>query len=202
MALADAAALRGAEVTVIAANVMLPAPPGVNVIAVSSADELARRCAEGFEHCDVLLMAAAVADFRPAASRRAQAEEGPGRTGHRPGAHGGRARRPRRAPAPGQVIVGFAAEHGGGALSYAADKLERKRLDAIVVNDISQPGIGFETEENEVTILTRDGHARPVPREAKSLVASAILDEVIRLIDLTPDDEGIVGSLRDDVTVG
>ena len=147
-------------------------------------------------------MAAAVADFRPAApvEHKLKKDQGTPVIDLEPtedvlGALAARRR-------PGQVIVGFAAEHGGGALGYAADKLERKRLDAIVVNDISQPGIGFETEENEVTILTRDGHATPVPREAKSLVASAILDEVIRLIDLTPDDEGIIGSLRDDVSVG
>ena len=58
---------------------------------------------------------------------------------------------------PGQVLVGFAAEHGDGAVQYGRGKLERKRLDAIVVNDISTPGIGFDSNDNEVTILTADG---------------------------------------------
>ena len=79
--------------------------------------------------------------------------------------------------APGQTVVGFAAEHGDGALDYGAGKLERKRLDAIVVNDVSQPGIGFDTPDNEVTILTAAG-ATPVPKAGKDAVAAAILDAV------------------------
>jgi len=82
---------------------------------------------------------------------------------------------------PGQTIVGFAAEHGDRALAYAQDKLARKGLDAIVVNDISQPGIGFDTPENEVTILTAAG-ATPVPRASKDAVADAILDAVAPLL--------------------
>jgi phosphopantothenoylcysteine decarboxylase/phosphopantothenate--cysteine ligase len=80
-----------------------------------------------------------------------------------------------------QVIVGFAAEHGQDALELGRGKLERKRLDAIVVNDISREGIGFESEDNEVTILTVDGEQRDVPRSRKERVAAAVLDEVERL---------------------
>ena len=80
---------------------------------------------------------------------------------------------------PGQTIVGFAAEHGDGALAYAREKLARKRLDAIVVNDISRSDIGFDTVENEVTIVMPD-REQPVPRAPKGEVAAAILDAVAR----------------------
>ena len=81
---------------------------------------------------------------------------------------------------PGQVLVGFAAESGAGAVDYGRGKLERKGLDAVVVNDIAQPGIGFDTADNEVTIVTADGD-QAVPRATKSEVARAILDMVLRL---------------------
>ena len=82
---------------------------------------------------------------------------------------------------PDQVIVGFAAEHGEDAVALGRGKLERKRLDAIVVNDISRAGIGFESDENEVTILTADGGQRHVARSRKEQVARAVLDEVEHL---------------------
>jgi phosphopantothenoylcysteine decarboxylase/phosphopantothenate--cysteine ligase len=81
---------------------------------------------------------------------------------------------------PGQTIVGFAAEHGDGALEYGRDKLRRKGLDAIVVNDISRKDIGFDSAQNEVTIVTAAGETA-VPRTSKHDVARAILDEVVRL---------------------
>jgi phosphopantothenoylcysteine decarboxylase/phosphopantothenate--cysteine ligase len=84
-----------------------------------------------------------------------------------------------------QTIVGFAAEHGDGAVAHAREKLARKRLDAIVVNDISREGIGFDAADNEVTILTPDG-TTPVPQAPKAQVADAILDAVARLRTLTP----------------
>jgi phosphopantothenoylcysteine decarboxylase/phosphopantothenate--cysteine ligase len=78
-------------------------------------------------------------------------------------------------------VVGFAAEHGEGAVSYGLEKLERKRLDAVVVNDISKPGVGFDSNENEVTIVAADGTRRSVPRAGKDLIARAVLDVVERL---------------------
>ncbi|MGO9754568.1 MAG: bifunctional phosphopantothenoylcysteine decarboxylase/phosphopantothenate--cysteine ligase CoaBC [Solirubrobacteraceae bacterium] len=182
LALAAGAARRGADVTLVAANVSLPAAPGVRVIRVGSAAELAHACQVEFASCEVLLMAAAVADFRPAAPVE-----------HKLKKDGG-------APAieleltedvlstlapqrrPGQLIIGFAAEHGHGALRYGADKLARKGLDAIVVNDISRPEIGFDVDDNEVTILTRGGRDVHVPRDSKEAVAGAVLDEVTRLL--------------------
>jgi phosphopantothenoylcysteine decarboxylase/phosphopantothenate--cysteine ligase len=151
------------------------------VVAVQSAQELADACASRFETCDILLMAAAVADFRPTAPAAAKLKKDAGvpvlELEPTPDVLSGLAER-RRA---GQVLVGFAAEHGEGGHEYARGKLERKRLDAIVLNDIGQSGIGFDSVENEVTILTADGAVRAVARSEKALVAEAILDEVERL---------------------
>jgi phosphopantothenoylcysteine decarboxylase/phosphopantothenate--cysteine ligase len=86
----------------------------------------------------------------------------------------------------GQTLVGFAAEHGEGAVDFAREKLTAKALDAIVVNDISRKDIGFEVDANEVTILSANGdrarvEQRHVPRATKAQVAEAILDAVERL---------------------
>src|SRR5262249_11910201 len=81
---------------------------------------------------------------------------------------------------PEQTLVGFAAEHGAGALQYGRDKLARKGLDAVGVNDVSQPGIGFDAIDNEVTIVTASGD-EAVPRGTKAEVARAILATVDRL---------------------
>ncbi|HEY2656577.1 MAG TPA: phosphopantothenoylcysteine decarboxylase, partial [Solirubrobacteraceae bacterium] len=85
-----------------------------------------------------------------------------------------------------QVLVGFAAEHGEDAVALGRGKLERKGLDLLVVNDIARTDIGFDSHDNEVTILGREGAERRVPRAAKEAVADAILDEVARLIAAQP----------------
>jgi phosphopantothenoylcysteine decarboxylase / phosphopantothenate---cysteine ligase len=127
------------------------------------------------------LMAAAVADFRPRtpeASKIAKAGRERLELDLEPTTDVlGALTAARR---PGQTMVGFAAEHGEGALDRARQKLERKSLDAVVVNDISRDDIGFESEENEVTILAA-GSERSVPRGPKGAVAAAVLDEVERL---------------------
>jgi phosphopantothenoylcysteine decarboxylase / phosphopantothenate---cysteine ligase len=190
-ALAERAARRGAEVTVVAANVALPAPPGVKVTPVETAAELKAACDERFDATDVLLMAAAVADFRPRdpAAHKLKKNAGAPRLELEPtedvlSALAGRRR-------PGQVLVGFAAEHGDGAIDYARDKLERKRLDAIVVNDISQPGIGFDAADNEVTILARDGEELRLRKSRKEQIADGVLDEVEKLRAKESDDRAI-----------
>jgi phosphopantothenoylcysteine decarboxylase/phosphopantothenate--cysteine ligase len=186
-ALAQVAQERGAQVTLVAANVVLATPPGVLRRDVSTAVELQRACEQAFSSCDVLLMAAAVADFRPAQ------------------AHNGKIKKARRARLElaleptadvlsglaarrhdGQTLVGFAAEHGDAAITEAQAKLTSKGLDAIVVNDISRGDIGFDVEANEVTILSttaaRDSIKREhVPRAGKKHIAGAILDAVERL---------------------
>jgi phosphopantothenoylcysteine decarboxylase/phosphopantothenate--cysteine ligase len=166
---------------VIAANVGLEAPAGTRVVRVQTAAELAEACRNELAACDVLLMSAAVADFRPVAAvnHKIKKDQGVPKLELEPTEDVlGQVAELRRAD---QVIVGFAAEHGDGAVELGRGKLERKRLDAIVVNDIARAGIGFESDENEVTILTADGGQRHVPRSRKERVARAVLDEVERL---------------------
>jgi phosphopantothenoylcysteine decarboxylase / phosphopantothenate---cysteine ligase len=180
-ALAREAIRRGAEVTLIAANVGLEPPSGARLVTVQTAAELAEACGNELDACDVLVMSAAVADFRPAGpvNRKLKKDQGIPKLELEPTedvlATVAEHRR------DDQIIVGFAAEHGDDAVALGRGKLERKRLDAIVVNDISRAGIGFESGENEVTILTVDGGKRHVPRSRKELVAIAVLDEVERL---------------------
>jgi phosphopantothenoylcysteine decarboxylase / phosphopantothenate---cysteine ligase len=178
-ALADEAARRGAAVTVVAANVALPRAAGIRYVDVETAAELAAACASEFDGCDVLLMAAAVADYRPAAPRadkikKAEAAELELRLERTDDVLSGLAARRR----DGQLIVGFAAETGERALEYGRVKLARKNLDAVVVNDVGASGIGFDAAENEVTILTAE-EERHVPRTTKMGVATAILDTVL-----------------------
>ena len=180
-ALAREAVRRGAEVTVIAANVGLQTPSGVRVVNVQTAAELADACGNELDACDVLLMSAAVADFRPVGpvNRKLKKDQGIPKLELEPTEDVLSLLAERRRA--DQVIVGFAAEHGDEAVELGRVKLERKRLDAIVINDISRAGIGFESDDNEVTILTVDGAERHVPRSRKELVAQAVLDEVERL---------------------
>ena len=179
-ALAEEAAGRGAKVTVIAANVALPRQPGIDYVDVSTAAELAAACRERFPAADVLLMAAAVADYRPASVRedkikKADAGETLALELERTDDVLSGLAAERR---PDQLLVGFAAEHGDQAVANARDKLERKRLDAVVVNDISSPGIAFDAPDNEVTIVTADGEHH-VPRATKAAVAAKVLDAVL-----------------------
>jgi phosphopantothenoylcysteine decarboxylase/phosphopantothenate--cysteine ligase len=177
-ALAEEAAALGAEVVCVAANVSLARSPRVRYVDVETVAELQAACEAEFDHADVLLMAAAPADFRPAdpADTKLKKSERDSLDIHlepTPDVLSGLSARRR----PGQVLVGFAAEHGDGAIAYGRDKLERKGLDAIVVNDIARSDIGFDTPENEVTIVTAAGE-QTVPRASKAEVARAILAEV------------------------
>jgi len=181
VALAEAAARRGADVTLIAANVALPVSGGIERIDVASAGELEIASREAFAGADVLLMAAAVADFRPADPEDAKlARERPGGLSLEleptadilAGLAGARR--------DGQILIGFAAEHGGDFVTRAREKLERKGIDAVVVNDVSDAAIGFDSADNEVTIVSREGEER-LPRGSKRRVADAILDRVAAL---------------------
>ncbi len=180
-ALAEEAAARGADVTVVAANVGLPRHPRVRYVDVVSAADMLAACEQEFAAADVLLMAAAVADFRPAQAAADKLKK-EGRDSLElaleptPDVLSGLAAQ-RRA---GQVLVGFAAEYGEGAIEYGRGKLERKGLDAVVVNDISRPDIGFDGDHNEVTIVTAGGD-RTVERASKAEVARAICDAVVAL---------------------
>jgi phosphopantothenoylcysteine decarboxylase / phosphopantothenate---cysteine ligase len=179
IALAAAAAERGAEVTLIAANVALPAPAAVRRIDVETATQLAAAAAEEFSSTHVLLMAAAPADFRaadPAAGKLQRS--GSLELSLEPTEDILASLASKRGE--GQTIVGFAAEHGGEAVERARGKLERKGADLIVLNDVSNPEIGFESDRNAVTLITAGGETE-VPIDTKDAVAGAILDEVDRL---------------------
>jgi phosphopantothenoylcysteine decarboxylase/phosphopantothenate--cysteine ligase len=180
VALAEAAACRGADVALVAANVSLPISSGIKVVPVESAAELAAAAHTEFAGADVLLMAAAVADFRPDPTEGKLTREGSGGMDLRLTETEDVVAALSEARKPGQTLVGFAAEHGSAAISRAREKLERKGLDAIVFNDISRPEIGFDSSHNEVTIVTSQGE-RGIPESTKEEVAEAILDEVTEL---------------------
>ena len=176
LALAEAAVARGAAVTLIAANVALPEPPGVRRRDVETTAELAAAAREEFAAADVLLMAAAPADFRPAApagEKLARDGELELRLEPTEDILAGLAAARRE----GQTVVGFAAEHGGDAVRRAREKLRRKGVDMIVLNDVSDPQIGFESERNAVTLIDPAGELE-VPPAAKRQVAEAILDRI------------------------
>jgi len=186
-ALARAARSRGAEVTLVAANVTLERPDGVLCREVGTAAELKEVCEREFAGCDVLLMAAAVADFTPAVpanGKLKKADRDRLELVLEPTADvlAGLAAERR----DDQTLVGFAAEHGAGAVAQAQGKLGAKHLDALVVNDISREDIGFDVDANEVTILSApkggsEVGRREVARASKAQVAEAILDAVEEL---------------------
>jgi phosphopantothenoylcysteine decarboxylase / phosphopantothenate---cysteine ligase len=178
IALALAAAKRGAEVTLIAANVALQAPAGVRRVDVETAAQLAAAAGEEFPATHVLLMAAAPADFRaaePAAGKLQRSGSLELSLEPTEDILASLASNRRE----GQTIVGFAAEHGGEAVERARGKLERKGADLIVLNDVSNPEIGFESDRNAVTLIAAGGETE-VPIDSKEAVAEAILDEVDR----------------------
>ena len=181
IALAEESRKRGAEVTLLAANLSVPAPTGVVVVATPTAETLLD-AALARRDSDLVLMAAAVADYRPAEAREdKRAKDGePWFVALEPTqdvlAELGRLRR------NGQVLVGFAAEHGAEGLARAREKLAAKSVDAIVFNDVSRNDVGFDSHENEVVVVTRAGET-PVPKAPKAQVAAAILDEVSKLLD-------------------
>ena len=182
-ALADGAAALGASVTVIAANITLARDPRVRYIDVQTAAELQAACEAQFEDSDVLLMAAAVVDFRPADRFEGKLKKQGDDEGEleltlqrTPDILAGLAAMRR----PGQTLIGFAAEHGEGGLAHGRAKLARKGVDAVIVNDISRTDIGFDSENNEVTIITAAGDTH-IARTSKAQVADAVLDTVIGL---------------------
>lgn len=180
VALAAEAKRRGADVTLVYANGTVPPPPGVEVVPAPTAADMRREMlARG--DADVVLMAAAVADYRPS-----KPEEG---------------KRPKDTemwsldleptqdvlaelgsmPSNGRVLVGFAADSGEGGLERAREKLANKRGNLFVYNDVSQSGIGFEAEENELVLMSARGERR-IGRRSKEECAVAILDEVEGLL--------------------
>ena len=173
-AVAAEAAARGADV-VLVTTVPERAPAGVRVVSVETAAEMAAACEREAPAADIVVMAAAVADFRPDAAADGKLKKAAGT----PTVElvptvdilaGLGAAKP-----DGQVLIGFAAETDD-LVDNAADKLARKNLDAIVANDVSKPGVGFEHATNEVVILHADGTRVDVPLTDKRAVARRVLD--------------------------
>jgi phosphopantothenoylcysteine decarboxylase/phosphopantothenate--cysteine ligase len=175
VALAEEARRRGADVVLLAANLAVPPPAGVEVVPTPTADAMLD-AALALEDVDLLLMAAAVADYRPAeaiATKRAKSDE-PWTLELEPTDDIARALGERKRP--GQVLVAFGAEHGEDGLARKRRMLETKNADLVVYNDVSRADIGFDASENEVVLVTRDRERR-VPKASKREIAAAILDE-------------------------
>jgi phosphopantothenoylcysteine decarboxylase/phosphopantothenate--cysteine ligase len=190
-ALARTAAARGAEVTLVAANVSLPDPAGVKVVKVETTAELQEHVLESSAAADAVVMAAAPADFRPltvSSDKIKKADDGSspdirltqnpdilaGLSAERPNDH--------------IVVVGFAAETGdanGSVMDHARAKLARKGCDLLVVNDVGG-GAVFGSEDNEAVVLAADGSAVTVPLGSKSALAHVIWDRVTGLLAATP----------------
>jgi phosphopantothenoylcysteine decarboxylase/phosphopantothenate--cysteine ligase len=174
---AEAAWERGADVVLITGPTALAAPVGVRVLRVETTKELERAVRDELPAADVLVMAAAPADFRPSdpsASKRARNDGALAIPMEPTDDILSATRAERRA---GSVTVGFALETGD-ALAKGRAKLERKDLDLIVVNDALEPGAGFEVDTNRVALIGREGSARILPLQSKREVAEAILDAV------------------------
>ncbi|MGB0120269.1 MAG: bifunctional phosphopantothenoylcysteine decarboxylase/phosphopantothenate--cysteine ligase CoaBC [Solirubrobacterales bacterium] len=181
-ALAERARARGADVTVIAANVALPTPDGVSRLDVETTADLARKCEQLFPDSQMLLMAAAPADFTVSGS----SSEKLSRSGDGISldlvptedilAGLGSVRQ------EGQTVVGFAAQFGGDAIGKAREKLRKKGADLIVLNDVSDTSIGFDSTENAVTLVSADSEIE-VSRASKTEVADRILDRALELRD-------------------
>jgi len=174
---AEAAWERGAEVVLISGPVALPSPVGVTVCRVETTKELEDAVRADLPEADVLVMAAAPADYRPAhpSASKQPRMQGALAVPMEPTDDILSTTEERRKP--GSVIVGFALETGD-ALDKARAKLERKHLDLIVVNDALEPGAGFEHDTNRVALLDREGNVRILPLQSKREVAEAILDAV------------------------
>jgi phosphopantothenoylcysteine decarboxylase/phosphopantothenate--cysteine ligase len=180
VALAEEARRRGAAVVLLAANLAVPAPAGVETIPTPTAESMLD-AALALADFDIALLAAAVADYRPAvaiAGKRTKSPE-PWTVELEPTAD--IARRLGEEKRPGQLLVTFGADLGEGGLERKRHMLETKNADLVVFNDVSRPDISFESADNEVVLVARDGDRR-VAKAPKAAIAVAILDEVERLL--------------------
>ncbi len=180
-ALARAAALHGATVTLVSGPTELPAPPGVERVSVNTAAEMAAAVLARWPEADVFVGAAAVADYAPAdpdPRKRAKAGDTISIALHRTPDIIAAVAAQRR---PGQVVVGFAAQTHE-VIERAQEKLQRKGLDLMVANDVSQPGRGFGGDDNQVTLLHADGRREDLPSLSKLDVGHEVLRRVAALL--------------------
>jgi phosphopantothenoylcysteine decarboxylase/phosphopantothenate--cysteine ligase len=183
-ALAQAAVDAGARVKLISGPVNLPAPPRMALVQVQSAADMLAAAMDGIDSCDIFIAAAAVADYRPTAVSEHKLKKGAEeimelRLVKNPDIVASVAALPRK-----PFTVGFAAETRD-LLSYARSKLERKNLDLIVANDVSQPGIGFNSDENAVTLVSRDA-SLVLPQTSKRQLASQLIRQIAELYNRAP----------------
>jgi phosphopantothenoylcysteine decarboxylase/phosphopantothenate--cysteine ligase len=181
VALAAEARRRGADVTLLAANLLVPAPGDVDVVQAATAAEL-RREALARADADVIVMAAAVSDYRPAEridGKRPKDGE-PWLVELVPTGDIVKALAAGRHE--GQVIVAFGAEVGEAGLERKRRMLHDKGVDLVVYNDVGRGDIGFDSADNEVVLVSEDGE-RLVPKTSKERIAVAVLDEVTRLLE-------------------
>ena len=180
VALAEEARRRGAEVVLLAANIAVDPPHGVETIPTPTAEAM-RDAALALADVDVALLAAAVADYRPteALAGKRPKDERAWTLELQPTADIAKALG--EAKRPGQVLVAFGAEHGREGLERKRAMLDSKNADLVVFNDVGRPDIAFDSAENEVVLLSREGE-REVAKASKAAVAAAILDEVERLL--------------------
>lgn len=184
-ALAQAAWRRGADVVLVAGPTSVAPPVGPRLRRIETAQEMLEAVRESLPGADVLIMAAAVADFRPAvvASQKVKKDQAPRAIELEYAPDILRTTRDERPH--GMVTIGFALETED-ARAHARGKLESKALDLVVLNELGEPGVGFEVETNRVAILDADGGAQELPLMSKHDVAEAILDRVATLLGSRP----------------
>jgi phosphopantothenoylcysteine synthetase/decarboxylase len=178
-ALAADAVARGWQVDLVSGPVALPPPPGATVHAVVSADEMLRTCSPLFDMCDLFVAVAAVADYRARtiAAGKLKKSGGPMQLELVPTVDILKTLAARKRPE--QVVVGFAAETRD-LEDYARRKLTEKKLDWIVANDVSRPGVGMNADDNAVVLLGRKGERKAYGPAPKPAVAAFILDQVLQ----------------------
>jgi phosphopantothenoylcysteine decarboxylase/phosphopantothenate--cysteine ligase len=181
LALADEARKRGARVTLLAANVSASLPPGIEVVSTPTAADLEREALLR-AGADVILMAAAVGDYRaasPVDGKRVKDGDA-WQVELTPTTDIALSLGQRRTPT--QVLVAFGAEHGAAGLERKRGMLTEKHVDLVVYNDVGRADIGFDSADNEVTLVAADREAH-VPLAPKPAIAAAVLDEVERLLE-------------------
>ncbi len=179
VALAEEARRRGAEVTLIASNLAVAAPTGIEIVDASTAADVSR-AARGTD-ADVVLMAAAISDYRPSQTDDAKRPKDDKRWTIELEPTADVLRGLGESRKNGQVLVGFAAEAAEDGLQRARQKLAYKKVDLVVYNDVSREDVGFDSEDNEIVIVSAQGERR-VEKAPKEAIAAAILDEVEHLI--------------------
>lgn len=179
-AIAEALAARGAEVVLISGPVSLPAPQGVEIVPVESTEDLYQAVMNKAPHCDMLIQAAAPADFTPARQAGSKIKkQGDADLTLQLRQTRDVAKAAGEHKNPHQVFAGFAAETGGN-MRQVEEKRKRKNLDLICYNDVSRPGAGFDIDTNIITLVTED-QTRELPLMSKRQAADILLDEILRL---------------------